>query len=157
MSHILTYLGRGGCLSYMRFKYRETRGFFDNFRYLLIVATLEIALRAVHNPLHKQPLRYIPCMNVNTVFTSGEQRSSFLDIAYLCHRLSTDSYLDVLMVATIPRKFSNFWWKFSFSNTRAVVIPCWTLVSKHLEEVLIENFGEEAPSSETTIVSPTMK
>ena len=72
MSHIFTYLGRSGCLLYMPFKYHETRGCSDNFRYPLIVTTLDNALRAVHNPLYRQPLRYKPCMNVNTVFTSGE-------------------------------------------------------------------------------------
>ena len=50
----------------------------------------------MHNPLYKQPLRYILCMNVSIVFTSVEQESSFLDIPYLCHRLSNDSYLDVV-------------------------------------------------------------
>ena len=59
----------------------ETRGRPDNFRYPLIVATLDNALLPAHNPLHKQPLRYMSCLNVNTVFTSGEQQSSFLNIA----------------------------------------------------------------------------
>ena len=72
MSHICTYLGRGGCLLHMPFKYRETRGFSDYFRYPLIVTTQDNALRAAHDPLYKQPLRYIPHINVNTVFTSGE-------------------------------------------------------------------------------------
>ena len=70
MSHIFTYLG--GCLLYMPFKYCESRGYSDNFRYPLIVKTLDDALRASLNPLYKQPLRYIPSLNVNTVFTSGE-------------------------------------------------------------------------------------
>ena len=72
MSHIFTYLGRGGYLSYMPFEFRETSGCSDNFRYPLIVRKLDNTLGAAHNPLYKQPLRYILCMNVNTVFTSGE-------------------------------------------------------------------------------------
>ena len=38
---MFTYLGRGGCLLYMPFIYRETRGCSDNFRYPLIVTRLE--------------------------------------------------------------------------------------------------------------------
>ena len=57
---------------YMPFKYHETRECSDNFRSPLIVTTLNHALRAAHNPLYKQPLRYRPCMNVNTVVISGE-------------------------------------------------------------------------------------
>ena len=72
MSHIFTYLGRRGYLLYMPFKFRETRGCSDYFRYPLIVRKLDTTMRAANNPLYKQPLRYIPCMNVNTVFTSGE-------------------------------------------------------------------------------------
>ena len=59
-----------------------------------VLTTLDNALRAAKNLLYKQPLiKYISCMNVNTVFTSEKWGSSFLDIAYLCHCLSTDSYL----------------------------------------------------------------
>ena len=50
----------------------ETRACADNFRHPLIVTTLDNALRAAHNPLYKEPLRHLPCMSVNTVFTSGE-------------------------------------------------------------------------------------
>ena len=35
--------------------------------------------------------------NANTAVTSGEQAFSFLDIAELCHLLSTDSYLDLVV------------------------------------------------------------
>ena len=72
MSHIFRYLGRGGYQLYTHFKYRETRGCSDNLGTPLIVTALENALGAAHNPLYKQPLRRIPYMNVNTVFTSGE-------------------------------------------------------------------------------------
>ena len=53
MTHIFTYLGRVGCLLHMPFKYRETRGCYDNFRYPLIITTLDNALRVAHNPLYK--------------------------------------------------------------------------------------------------------
>ena len=57
ISHISTYLGRGGYLSYMPFQFSEANGRFDSFHYPLIVATLDNALQAAHNPLYTQPLK----------------------------------------------------------------------------------------------------
>ena len=77
-------------------------------------------------------------MNVNTVFTSGEYGPLFLNMAYLCHRLSTDSYLDVVDVChsskiTLVTSGGGFvYLKASlknellaiFSDTKDVAIPC---------------------------------
>ena len=68
------------------------RGWSDSFINSLIVTILDNALRAAHKPLYKHPFRYIPCQNPNTAFAFAIQGSVFLDIAYMTHRLITDSY-----------------------------------------------------------------
>ena len=72
----------------------------------------------------------------------------------MCHRLSTDSYLDLVdgrhdsKITLVTSDGSSAYLKaspinelpaVSFSDTRDIAIPCWTVASKHLEEVLLEN------------------
>ena len=61
------YLGNGGCLLNIPFRYLTSRGWSDSFANPLIVTTLAKALRASHKQLYKQPSLYIPCKNLSTL------------------------------------------------------------------------------------------
>ena len=61
------YLGNGGCLLNIPFRYLTSRGWSESFTNPLIVTTLAKALRAAHKPLYKQPSLYVPCKNLRTL------------------------------------------------------------------------------------------
>ena len=159
MSHIFTYSGRGGFLLYIPFKYLETRACSDNFSYPLIATTLGNALRAAHNPLYKQPLRYIICMLIQCATSACIHVPSFKHwlISGLCW-----------WSPRFQDNFSNFWWKFCVSES---LPDKWTASSflfghKGYCNPLLDGsvktfggsttgkFGEEAPSSKPELCHP---
>ena len=63
MSHISVYLGKGGCLLKILFRYLEIIGWFKIFENPSIHTTLDRALLAPHSQLYEQPFVYITCKN----------------------------------------------------------------------------------------------
>ena len=94
MSHICLYLGKGGCLLKIPFRYLEIIGWSESFENPLMHTTLDRALLAPHSPLYRQPLVYIPCKNESTLSTDVSMGSSFLDNACCFHFLGIASYFD---------------------------------------------------------------
>ena len=97
MSHICAYLGKGGCLSKIPFRYLEIIGWSESFENPLMHTTLDRALLAPHSPLYRQPLVYIPCKNESTLSTDVSMGSSFLDNASCFHFLRNASYFDCVV------------------------------------------------------------
>ena len=69
MSHICVYLGKGGCLLKIPFRYLEIIGWSESFENPLMHTTLDRALLAPHSPLYRQPLVYIACKNESKLST----------------------------------------------------------------------------------------
>ena len=155
----------------MSFKYREMRGWSDSFINPLIVTALENALRAAPKPLSKHPFRYIPCKNANTVFTFAIEGSVFLDVAYMTHRLSIDSYR--LLVVVLHESvitlaiyggilvFRNAcqiteWSTISFLGRMGVALICSMTKSRCLVGVAQGSLPVILPSWETKLVFSTM-
>ena len=143
----------------------------NSFVYPLIVTILDNALRAAQTPLYKQPFMYIPCMNDNTVFTSGVQGSVLLQLAKTNHRLRTDSYrlrVVVLHESAITSVISLGRFVFqklslmserliiSFSGKLGVLLILSMVKSVYLEEEVLGNFSVMIPSWETKTVFSTM-
>ena len=66
MPHKCMYLGNGGCLLNIPFRYLTSKGWSDSFANILMITVLAKALRAALKPLHK-PSLYIPCKNLSTL------------------------------------------------------------------------------------------
>ena len=97
MPHICVYLGKGGCLLRIPFRYLEIIGWSESFENPLMHTTLDRALLAPHSPLYRQPLVYIPCKNESTLSTDVSMGSSFLDNACCFHFLRIASYFDCVV------------------------------------------------------------
>ena len=97
MSHICVYLGKGGCLLKIPFRYLEIIGWSESFENPLMHTILDTALLAPYSPLYRPPLVYIPCKNDSTLSTDVSIGSLFLDNAYCFHFLRIASYLDFVV------------------------------------------------------------
>ena len=97
MSHICSYLGKGGCLLKLPFRYLEIIGWSESFENPLMHTTLDRALLAPHSPLYRQPLVYIPCKNESKLSTDVSMGSSFLGNAWRFHSLRIASYFDCVV------------------------------------------------------------
>ena len=94
MPHICVYLGKGGCLLRIPFRYLEIIGWSESFENSLMHSTLDRALLAPHNRLYRQPLAYIPRINESTLSTDVSMGSSLLDNPCCFHFLRIASYFD---------------------------------------------------------------
>ena len=94
MPHICVYIGKGGCLLRIPFRYLEIIGWSESFENPLMHTTLDRALLAPHSRLYRQPLAYIPRKNESTLSTDVSMGSSFLDNACYFHFLRIASYFD---------------------------------------------------------------
>ena len=75
------YVGNGGCLLNIPFRYLTSRGLSERFANPLIVTRLTKALLVAHKPLYKQPSLYRPCKNLSTLSILVMQGFSFRDSA----------------------------------------------------------------------------
>ena len=116
MSHICVYLGKGGCLLKIPFRYLEIIGWSESFENPLMHTTLDRALLAPHSPLYRQPLVYTPCKNDSTLSTDVSMGSSFLDSACSFHFLRIASYFDFVVFLHDCDNFCNLFWSFYVSD-----------------------------------------
>ena len=97
MSYICVYLGKGGCLLKIPFRYLEIIGWSEGFKNPLMHTALDRALLAPHSPLHRQSLVYIPCKNDSTLSTDVSMGSSFFDSARCFYFLRIASCFDFVV------------------------------------------------------------
>ena len=101
MSQICVYLGKGGCLLKIPFRYLEIIGWSESFENPLMHKTLDRALLPPHSSIYKQPLVYIPCKNDSTLSTDVSIGSLFLDNACCFHLLRIASYFQFVLCLVI--------------------------------------------------------
>ena len=94
MSHICLYLGKGGCLLKIPFRYLEIIGWSESFGNPLIHRTRDRALLAPYSPLYRQPLVYIPYKKESALSTDVSMGSLFLDNACCFQFLRIASFFD---------------------------------------------------------------